>query len=381
MAEPGKSGRLRRGLNPLEAAAADVAERDQRSEMDGQRHPQSGFGRRPLSDGNERCNRTAPAIRTSYQADSTVAGSRTIAESIQDAPLPNQCGRANDGPGSARRPRSRPLTLATNIFLFIIKAAAGIISNSIAVISDAINSLTDIVSSGAIMYSVRVSLQKPDKDHQFGHNAAQPLSVFLVALFTAIIGINLVEESVKRIITPYHTNIILPVYIILIITVITKIILTRYQSAVGKTYKSPALKASAVDSMNDVMTSSLSLVGIVGVQLGFRYVDGIAGILIALFIFRSGYLMAKENIDYLMGKSADEGLILEIANVALKVEGVLGLNELKSHYVGNKFHIEIHIDVDKNLSTEISHDIGKKVQRAISGLSEINQVFVHIDPV
>ena len=231
------------------------------------------------------------------------------------------------------------------------------------------------------MFSVRVSLMRPDDDHQFGHNAAQPLSVFLIALFTAMLSINLIEESIKRIITPHSINITLPVYIILIITIITKLILNRYQTEVGKAYKSPAIKATAIDSRNDVLTSSLSLIGILGVHFGFRYLDGIAGILIALFIFHSAYLMAKENIDYLMGKSANESLILEIANVALKVEGVLGLNELKSHCVGNKFHIEIHIDVDKNSSTKVSHDIGKKVQSAISNLSEINQVFVHIDPV
>ncbi len=277
--------------------------------------------------------------------------------------------------------RATNLSLAVNIFLFIIKAAAGIMSNSIAVISDAINSLTDIVSSGAIMYSVRLSLKKPDEDHQFGHNAAQPLAVFLVALFTAVVGINLIEASVNRILTPYPTNITTPVYIILITTIITKLILTRYQSSVGKEFKSPALKAGAVDSLNDVLASSLSIVGIVGVQLGFRYLDGIAGILIALFIFRSGYQIAKENIDYLMGKAADENLILEIANVTLKVDGVLGINELKSHYVGNKFHIEIHIDVAKETSTEKSHNIGKKVQEVVYNLPEINKVFVHIDPV
>ncbi|MDR3627385.1 MAG: cation diffusion facilitator family transporter [Ignavibacteriaceae bacterium] len=277
--------------------------------------------------------------------------------------------------------RAANLTLAANIFLFVIKAAAGIISNSIAVISDALNSLTDIISSLAIMYSVRVSLKKPDEDHQFGHNAAQPLSVFLIALFTAMLSINLIEESVKRIITPSHVNVIPPVYIILTVTIITKLILNRYQTAVSKTHKSPAIKATAIDSRNDVLTSSLSILGILGVQLGLRYLDGIAGILIALFIFQSAYQMTKENIDYLMGKSADENLILEIANAALKVEGVRGLNELKSHYVGNKFHVEIHIDVDKNLSTEVSHDIGEKVQIAVSNLSDINQVFVHIDPV
>ena len=277
--------------------------------------------------------------------------------------------------------RATNLSMAVNIFLFIIKAAAGIMSNSIAVISDAINSLTDIVSSGAIMYSVRLSLKKPDEDHQFGHNAAQPLAVFLVALFTGVVGINLIEASVNRIITPYPTDITAPVYIILITTIITKLILTRYQSSVGKEFKSPALKAGAVDSLNDVLASSLSIVGIVGVQLGFRYLDGIAGILIALFVFRSGYQIAKENIGYLMGKSADKNLILEIANAALKVEGVLGLNELKSHYVGNKFHIEIHIDVAKDSSTETSHNIGIRVQEVVSNLPEINKVFVHIDPV
>ena len=277
--------------------------------------------------------------------------------------------------------RAANLTLVVNIFLFFIKAIAGIISNSIAVISDAINSLTDIISSGAIMYSVKISLKKPDEDHQFGHNAAQPIAVFLVALFTAVVGINLIEESVKRIITPYSTNITAPVYIILLVTVATKLILTRYQSYIGKTFKSPALKAGAVDSLNDVLASSLSIIGIIGVQLGFRYVDGIAGIMIAMFVFRSGYQIAKENIDYLMGKAADDDLILEIANVALKIEGVRGLNELKSHYVGNKFHIEIHIDVDKDATTQQSHDIGLSVQKAVLSLPEINEVFVHIDPV
>ncbi len=277
--------------------------------------------------------------------------------------------------------RATNFSLLINMFLFLIKAAAGLISNSIAVISDAINSLTDIISSAAIMYSVRISLKNPDDDHQFGHNAAQPLSVFLIALFTAIVGINLIEESIKRILNPYSTHITPLVYIILLITIITKLGLMRYQSSVGKKFQSPALRAGAVDSFNDVLASSLSIVGIVGVQLGLSYLDGIAGIIIALFVFRSGYQIAKENIDYLMGKAASKDLVLEIANAALKIEGVLGLNELKSHYVGNKFHIEIHIDVDKNISTENSHNIGLKVQNAISALPEINKVFVHIDPV
>ena len=277
--------------------------------------------------------------------------------------------------------RAANLSLLVNIFLFLIKAFAGIISNSIAVISDAINSLTDIVSSTAIMISVKISLKKPDDDHQFGHNAAQPIAVFVIALFTAIVAINLIQASINRILHPEQHKINALVYSILIVTILIKIILTRYQSKVGKTFRSPGLRASAVDSLNDVLASSLSLVGVIGVQFGFPYIDGVAGILISFFILKSGYGIARENIDYLMGKAADEEIIIEIANRALRVEGVEGINDLKSHYVGNKFHIEIHIEVDKNMSTKKSHDVGKEVQLSIESIEEIQKVFVHIDPV
>ncbi|MGA8265576.1 MAG: cation diffusion facilitator family transporter [Ignavibacteriaceae bacterium] len=277
--------------------------------------------------------------------------------------------------------RAANLSLLVNIFLFLIKAFAGIVSNSIAVISDAINSLTDIVSSAAIMISVKISLKKPDDDHQFGHNAAQPIAVFLIALFTAIVAINLIQASINRILNPEPHKINALVYSILVVTILVKLILTRYQSKVGKTFRSPGLRASAVDSLNDVLASSLSLIGVIGVQIGFPYIDGIAGILISFFILKAGYEIAHENIDYLMGKAADEKIIIEIANCALNIEGVKGMNDLKSHYVGNKFHIEIHIEVDKNMSTKESHDVGKEVQKAIESIEEIQKVFVHIDPV
>lgn len=277
--------------------------------------------------------------------------------------------------------RATHLSLITNIFLFVIKGIVGIFSNSIAVISDAINSLNDIIASAAILYGVKVSLKNPDEEHQFGHNAAQPIAVFLIALFAGIVGIEVIKASIERILHPYVTHITPEVYVVLIITIIIKLVLMQYQSRIGKEYKSPGLKASAVDSMNDVLASSLSIIGVIGVQLGLRYIDGISGILIALFIFRSGYKIAKENIDYLMGKAAGEDVIIDIANKALKVKGVEGINELKSHYVGNKFHVEIHIDVNKDVSTEESHDIGVKVREEILYLPDINKVFVHIDPV
>lgn len=273
------------------------------------------------------------------------------------------------------------IALGTNILLFVLKLIVGVISNSIAIISEAVNSFTDIISSFAIKFGVKISSMKPDQKHQFGHTAAQPIATFIVAVLAGVLGVNIVQESVQRIINPPEIKVDFLVYGVLILTIVTKISLNRYQMHVAKKFRSPAIRAQAVDSINDVLASSLAFAGIIGVQLGYPRIDGIAGILVAFYIFRSGYEIARENIDYLMGKAADEQLIIEIANRALKIEGVKGLNELKSHYVGDKFHIEIHIEVNESVTTKESHDIGKRVQFSIEELPEIQKVFVHIDPV
>lgn len=277
--------------------------------------------------------------------------------------------------------RATNIALGLNILLFIFKLIVGLISNSITIISEAINSFTDIISSIAIRFSVKVSSQKPDDKHQFGHSAAQPIATFIVAILAGILGLDIIQESIKRIFTPPEVTLSVYVYSILGITIFTKLIMNRYQTTIGKKHNSPAIRAQAVDSINDVLASSFALLGIIGVQLGYPLIDGVGGLVVSFFILRSGYEIAKENIDYLMGKAADHSLLLEIANRALKVDGVKGMNDLRSHYVGNKFHVEIHIEVDKATKTQDSHDIGKKVQFSIEEIPEIQKVFVHIDPV
>ncbi len=272
-------------------------------------------------------------------------------------------------------------SLISNIFLFFIKLIAGIFSNSIAVISDAINSFTDIFTTYAVHFSVKVSYKKADHDHQYGHHAAQPIAAMILAIFVGVAGITVIRESITRIIDPSILDVITFPIIVLAITIFLKSFMTFYFSKVSRKYHSPAIKALGVDSFNDVLSSFIALVGIIVSAYGLKYFDGIAGILIAFFIFRSGYHVAKENLDYLMGKAANKELMLEIANRALKINGVRGINDLKSHYIGNKYHVEIHIEVDKDHSTKISHDIGLEVKKIIAELPEVAEVFVHIDPV
>jgi cation diffusion facilitator family transporter len=226
-----------------------------------------------------------------------------------------------------------------------------------------------------------MSREKPDHKHQFGHNAAQPIAAFILSVFAFVVGINIIEESVKRLIEPQDVSTNPIVYIVLITTIITKIVLSRYQVKIGKLFNSPAVRAASVDSINDVLASSIALVGIIGTSYNINSFDSIAGILVALFIFKSGYEVAKENLDYLMGRSASAEFEENIRTVTFGIKGVKGINDLRSHYVGNKFHIEIHIEVDKDCATSISHDIGNTVRFKLEELEEVQKVFVHVDPV
>ena len=280
-----------------------------------------------------------------------------------------------------RLKRAADATLVINIFLFIIKAIVGYLSNSIAVISEALNSLTDILSSIGIKYAVELSREKPDSKHQFGHSAAQPIAAFILSVFAFVVGINIIEESIKRLIHPEEINAIPTVYIVLLTTIVIKTILNRYQVRIGKMFNSPAIRAAAVDSMNDILASSIALIGVIGAAYNLKFIDSIGGIMVAMFIFKTGYEVARENLDYLMGRSAEPEFDESIKKIAMNIEGVKGINDLRSHYVGNKFHIEIHIEVDSNSATLKSHEIGNNVRFALEKIEEVQKVFVHVDPV
>lgn len=271
-------------------------------------------------------------------------------------------------------------SLISNIFLFIIKLFAGILSGSIAVISDAINSLSDVLTNIAVHFSVKVSYKVADSDHQYGHHAAQPLAAMMLAIFAGVAGITVVRESITRIIEPTIQDILVYPIIVLSITIILKSFMTIYFRKVSIKYDSPAVKALSIDSLNDVLSSLIALFAIVISSLNLKFVDGIAGILIAFFIFRAGYYVAKENINYLMGKAASNELMNDIANRTLNVNGVLGIDGLRSHQFGNKYHIEVKIKVDSNQLTKDSYKVAMQVKEAVSQIPQVADVFVHLKP-
>jgi len=268
-----------------------------------------------------------------------------------------------------------------NIILFVAKITIGLLSNSLSLLSDAFNSLTDIVSYTGIYIAVRISNKKADHDHPFGHHRAQPIAGFVVSLFTFLLAFEIMKNAIIGFFNPRTYSYEFYAIGVLIFTMIVKIFMSYYYGQVGKKENSPAVKAGSIDSRNDVLVSGIALTGVIGPWIGFPLLDIVAAFIIGLFIFYSGYKIGIENIDYLMGKSPPKNELDEIKKTALKIKGVKGVNEVKAHYVGNYVHIEIHIEVNKNMSTQDSHDIGKQVQYALEKLNYVDKAFIHIDPM
>ncbi len=270
--------------------------------------------------------------------------------------------------------------IVLNTVLFILKLLGGILSNSIAVLSDAFNSLTDIVASVAIFVAVRMAKKKADACHPFGHHRAEPLAGVIVAIFAAVLGFEILKNAIGNLFADPDINFGILAISILAITILTKSVMAMVYFRKGWKLHSPGILAAAVDSRNDILASSIALVGVIASMMGIRYIDSVAAILISCFIFYSAYDLGVRNIDYLMGKAADPQIIRNVKNIVRKIKGVKGTNDIFTHYVGTFLHIEIHIEVGKSTRLDRAHDIGKKVQHAIEAIPAVDRAFVHIDP-
>jgi len=268
-----------------------------------------------------------------------------------------------------------------NLFLFTIKIWAALVSGSIALLSEAFNSLTDIVSSIAVFICVRISDKEADEGHPFGHSRAEPVAGIVVAVFAGILGFEVIRTSFNRLVTGKEVFVGTLTLFVPVITAVLKGAMFWYFRRVGRAAISPAIIASSVDSLSDVFVAIAALVGIAGVRMGYWYLDPMAGLVISLWIIYTGYRIGMENIDYLMGKAPDAALMDDIKRAALMVKGVKAINTARAHYVGPFIQVEMHVEVPMDLSTSDSHAIGKEVERNIERIGAIQKAFIHIDPV
>lgn len=276
---------------------------------------------------------------------------------------------------------SSRLGIALNGFLFIGKLAVSLASGSVALLSDTLNSFADILASVGIHIAVRIGGKKADASHPFGHGRVEPLSGVVVAIFTGILGFEVLRSGIMAILYYREVTNIPWVVGILTLTILVKLFMAVYFFRVSRRFHSPALKATAVDSRNDVLISGIALAGVFGTWANVQWLEGVAAIVISGFIFFSAFTLGKENIDYLVGRAPPREMIDEIYGVVMNESGVKGINRILAHYVGHRVHIEIHIALDGSLMLSKAHDMGVVVQRLVESLPDVDRAFIHVDPV
>lgn len=268
-----------------------------------------------------------------------------------------------------------------NVMLFAGKYIAGVISGSVAITADAINNLSDAGSSFITLIGFRFAGKKPDVDHPFGHGRFEYISGFIVSMAILMMGVELIKTSVGKIISPEPIETSGVAVTILIISILVKLYMVIYNKRIGEKIKSSAMKATATDSLGDVMATSFVLISVVVMELTDLNIDGYSGIVVAAFILFAGYNAAKDTINPLLGKTPDPELVEAIKEIVFDHEIVVGIHDMVVHDYGpGRIMVSLHAEVPGNGDIFEIHDAIDHIERELHESLGCNAV-IHMDPI
>ncbi|CAI1492582.1 Cobalt-zinc-cadmium resistance protein [Thermococcus nautili] len=275
----------------------------------------------------------------------------------------------------------RPIwvSIIGNVLLAVIKLIVGFLYSSIALISDGVHSLSDVVTSVAGYFGIKVASKPPDKDHPFGHSRFEPLVAFLIGEALLVVAYEIGKDSLLRLLHGETIEVNSVMLGVTVVSILAKELMFRYSVYVGRKLNSQILIADAYHHRSDVLSSVAVLIGLGLQKFGFQYGDALAGLVVAVFLVKVSLEIILENVGYLTGRAPSFEVCEEIKRRALSVPNVLGIHDLRAHYVGNRLHVELHIEVPPNLSLKEAHDVSEEVKRKVEEIPEVERAFVHVD--
>ena len=268
-----------------------------------------------------------------------------------------------------------------NILLFTIKLLAGLSIGSISIMSDAFNNITDAGSSLITLVGFKLSEQKADKDHPFGHGRFEYISGFIVSLLIVLVGFELGKSSVEKIIHPEEVQFSIIAVAILAISICIKAYMAFYNFRIGKKISSSAMQATANDSLFDCIATSVVLVCLVISKLFSVNIDAYCGLALSAFILFSGIRSAKETMDPLLGNPPSKEFIDKISEIVYSFEGVAGIHDLIVHDYGvGRVMISLHAEVSADANIIETHDMIDNIEKMLSEKLSCDAV-IHMDPI
>lgn len=268
-----------------------------------------------------------------------------------------------------------------NLLLFFTKLIAGLVFSSISVTADAVNNLSDALSSVIATVSFKLSNKPADEEHPYGHRRIEYVAGMLVSIIILFIGYELLRTSVDKIIHPSDTGFGAVVVAVLCFSVLVKFFMNRMYLFIAGKINSTVLKATAQDSINDVYSTAAVLVSAVVSKMSGVNLDGYMGVLVSLFIMYSGVSLIKETLNPLLGTMPDHELVKLIEQKILSYDGILGIHDLMVHNYGpDRIYASVHAEVDAKEDVLVSHDIIDNIERDFLQEQGIHLV-IHLDPI
>lgn len=272
------------------------------------------------------------------------------------------------------------LGIFCNLFLFASKFIIGMMSNSVAIISDAFNNLTDMGSSFISIISAKLSNKPPDKDHPFGHGRFEYLASLTISIIILVVGYKLCEESVTKFFSPEPPEFSLWIIIILLISIGIKFWMCTYNRYIARKINSSVNEATASDSINDAIATTGVLIATVVQQFVALPIDAVAGVAIGLMIMYTGYGIAKDVINLLLGEAPSKELIADIVQCAMQNEYVIGVHDIRIHDYGPGRLGSLHAEVPDTANLVEVHAALDVLEDELKDKFQMD-VSIHMDPL
>ena len=279
--------------------------------------------------------------------------------------------------------RAVSFALAANILLALLKTAVGILGHSPALLADGINSTSDVVYNIVVSIFVRAAHKPADDEHPYGHTQFESVGALVVGAFIITTAVTIFWDSIDSLFdffkgTSEFTGSASFTLYVALFTVLLKGILTIYTRKVGNKTNNPSIIALAQDHRNDIFSASAVVVGITMSQLGYHWVDPLAGALVAVVILRTGLGILRDSTDDLMDTLPGQALNEKIKELAVQVPGVEAIESVKAHRFGQFLVINLTIFVDGKISVDEGNAIADRVEEALlNGIDYVQAVHVH----
>ena len=271
--------------------------------------------------------------------------------------------------------------IITNLFLCVSKITIGLVINSIAIFADGVNNLFDTSSSAITLIGFKLSSKPEDVEHPYGHARFEYLAGLVVSMMIIVLGFKLLTTSFNKVLHPSPLEFSWISILILLLAIAIKVWQAFFNIRIGEDINSSTLKATGMDSRNDVIATSAVLVSVLIGKITDLQLDGYMGCVVALFILYSGIQLIKETSSPLLGKAPEPELVKEIEERICSTSGVLGIHDLVVHDYGpGRIFASVHVEVDANGDLIHSHDMIDNIERTTSEDLKIHLV-IHMDPL